>query len=185
MNTETLEFQAEARQLLPLNASDTLGEWRLAGLTDDSLGAVDLHDYTDGRKLREIVERYSDLISFPVTLGDETLNSMKALWARPRSEVGDEEYREFYQHLSHDWTARPSPLRQGPHIASFVSTAGDDPTTLTDCVARMKDGQDKICFLTGESRAQVGTPPHGSVEGQGLRGSGAQRSSGPAPARRR
>ena len=34
---------------------------------------------------------------------DETLNSMKAIWTRPRSEVKDEEYHEFYKHLSHDW----------------------------------------------------------------------------------
>ena len=34
----------------------------------------------------------------------ETLNSMKALWARPRDEVNDEEYHEFYKHVSHDWT---------------------------------------------------------------------------------
>ena len=34
----------------------------------------------------------------------ETLNSMKALWARPREEVNDDEYHEFYKHISHDWT---------------------------------------------------------------------------------
>ena len=34
----------------------------------------------------------------------ETLNSMKALWARPRDEVTDDEYHEFYRHISHDWT---------------------------------------------------------------------------------
>ena len=35
--------------------------------------------------------------------GDETLNSMKAIWAKDRSEVKDEEYNEFYKHISHDW----------------------------------------------------------------------------------
>jgi molecular chaperone HtpG len=70
------------------------------------------HDYTATWKLREIVKRYSDFIPWPirlpVTSGDETkietLNSMKALWARPRDEVSDEEYHEFYKHISHDWT---------------------------------------------------------------------------------
>src|SRR5215213_10708887 len=33
----------------------------------------------------------------------ETLNSMKALWARAKDEVSDEEYKEFYRHISHDW----------------------------------------------------------------------------------
>ncbi len=35
---------------------------------------------------------------------DKTLNSMKAIWTRPASEVSDEEYNEFYKHISHDWT---------------------------------------------------------------------------------
>ncbi|HYN94888.1 MAG TPA: molecular chaperone HtpG [Pilimelia sp.] len=78
-----------------------------------------LHDYTAEWKIREIVKRYSDFIAWPIRMAVErpaaeeggeattetkTLNSMKALWARPRSEVSDEEYHEFYKHVSHDWT---------------------------------------------------------------------------------
>ena len=63
-----------------------------------------LYDYTADWKIREIVKRYSDFIPWPIRLGDETLNSMKALWARPRDEVKEEEYHEFYKHVSHDWT---------------------------------------------------------------------------------
>jgi molecular chaperone HtpG len=68
-----------------------------------------LYDYTDQRKIREIVKRYSDFIAWPIRMadeagGDSTLNSRKALWARPRSDVTDEEYKEFYRHVSHDWT---------------------------------------------------------------------------------
>jgi molecular chaperone HtpG len=65
-----------------------------------------LYDYTDDRKIREIVKRYSDFIAWPIRMaGEESpLNSRKALWARPRSEVSDEEYKEFYRHVSHDWT---------------------------------------------------------------------------------
>jgi molecular chaperone HtpG len=67
-----------------------------------------LFDYTDEWKIREIVKKYSDFISFPIRFGEApdapVLNSMKALWARPRSEVSDEEYKEFYRHISHDWT---------------------------------------------------------------------------------
>ncbi|MBL7258415.1 molecular chaperone HtpG [Paractinoplanes lichenicola] len=63
-----------------------------------------LYDYTDDWKIREIVKKYSDFIAFPIKMGDDTLNSMKALWARPRSEVSDEEYHEFYRHISHDWS---------------------------------------------------------------------------------
>ncbi|WP_033294791.1 molecular chaperone HtpG [Amycolatopsis jejuensis] len=77
-----------------------------------------LYDYTSPWKVREIVKRYSDFITWPVqmakesTAGDEgndaagleTVNSMKALWARSKDEVSDEEYHEFYKHISHDWT---------------------------------------------------------------------------------
>ncbi|MEV6842269.1 molecular chaperone HtpG [Actinoplanes sp. NPDC051411] len=67
-----------------------------------------LHDYAAEAKIREIVKRYSDFISFPIKMRSgeqvDTLNSMKALWARPRSEVSDEEYHQFYRHISHDWT---------------------------------------------------------------------------------
>ncbi|MBB4685333.1 molecular chaperone HtpG [Amycolatopsis jiangsuensis] len=75
-----------------------------------------LYDYTSPWKVREIVKRYSDFITWPVRMaktGDgeegaagelETVNSMKALWARSKDEVSDEEYHEFYKHISHDWT---------------------------------------------------------------------------------
>lgn len=76
-----------------------------------------LHDYTSVWKLREIVKRYSDFITWPIRLvgekdgerddGEaaepETLNSMKALWARPRDEVSEDEYHELYKHIGHDW----------------------------------------------------------------------------------
>jgi molecular chaperone HtpG len=76
-----------------------------------------LFDYSAGWKIREIVKRYSDFIAWPIRMtvekpGDEgetiietqTLNSMKALWARPKDEVDEAEYKEFYKHVSHDWT---------------------------------------------------------------------------------
>jgi molecular chaperone HtpG len=73
-----------------------------------------LHDYTSEWKIREIIKRYSDFITWPIRMvpeagdGDgapepETLNSMKALWARSRDEVSDDEYHELYKHISHDW----------------------------------------------------------------------------------
>ena len=64
--------------------------------TDDAL-----HDYTNPATVRSIVKRYSDFITWPINLGDETVNSRKALWAR--KDATDEEYAEFYRHVSHDW----------------------------------------------------------------------------------
>jgi molecular chaperone HtpG len=250
-----------------------------------------LFDYTSEWKIKEIVKRYSDFIAFPIRLGSspEPINSMKALWARPRSEVSDEEYHEFYKHISHDWTdpleviqmkaegtfeyeallfipsrapfdlfqrdgrrglqlyvkrvfimddsreLMPDFLRfvkgvvdaadlslnisreilqRDRHIqmirrrlvkkvlstikdmqttqpekyatlwrefgraikegllgepdnhkaildvATFASSAGPEPTTLAAYIERMKDGQDEIYYMTGESRSQVENSPH-------------------------
>ncbi|MFF5900297.1 molecular chaperone HtpG [Streptomyces argenteolus] len=75
-----------------------------------------LFDYTSPWKIREIVKRYSDFITWPIRMaaatgeegaedpGTETVNSMKALWARSKDSVTAEEYSELYKHISHDWT---------------------------------------------------------------------------------
>jgi molecular chaperone HtpG len=81
-----------------------------------------LHDYTSEWKIRTLVKKYSDFIAWPIrmeveqrnpstedggedtiTTEIETLNSMKALWAKPKDEVSDEEYKEFYKHVAHAW----------------------------------------------------------------------------------
>ena len=62
-----------------------------------------LNDYTQGGALRDIVKRYSDFVTYPIRLQGETLNSMKAIWARDRDAVTEDEHREFYKHVSHDW----------------------------------------------------------------------------------
>ncbi|MGH7349331.1 MAG: molecular chaperone HtpG [Candidatus Rokuibacteriota bacterium] len=62
-----------------------------------------LKDYTDGWVLKDIVKRYSDFVTYPIRLKGETLNSMKAIWARGNDEVTEDEHREFYKHISHDW----------------------------------------------------------------------------------
>ena len=84
-----------------------------------------LHDYANPTTLRGLVKRYSDFIGWPIrmdvektsttepeeggeavtttTVDTETINSMKALWARSRDEVSDEEYHEFYRHVGHAW----------------------------------------------------------------------------------
>jgi len=56
-------------------------------------------------RLKSIVRKYSDHIAVPVLMGDESVNQASALWARPKSEIGDEQYVEFYKHIGHDFEA--------------------------------------------------------------------------------
>ncbi|MDX6296190.1 MAG: molecular chaperone HtpG [Nocardioidaceae bacterium] len=66
-----------------------------------------LHDYANPATVRGIVKRYSDFITWPIRMAGpdepEVVNSRKALWARAQKDVSDEEYAEFYRHVSHDW----------------------------------------------------------------------------------
>jgi molecular chaperone HtpG len=89
-----------------------------------------IEDYTDPWVLSGIVRRHSDFVSYPIVckfereeverdeegkpvkdakpttvVEDKTLNSMKPIWSRPQSEIKEEEYADFYRHISHDWNA--------------------------------------------------------------------------------
>ena len=67
-------------------------------------------EFADEFRVRSLVRKYSDHIAFPVRMRaagseggeDETVNHAQALWTRPRNEIPDEEYREFYRHITHD-----------------------------------------------------------------------------------
>jgi len=78
-------------------------------------------DFADAYRIRSLVRKYSDHIAFPVRMHVEkeekdkdkdkdaapeyeTVNHAQALWTRPRTEVQDEEYKEFYRHITHDFT---------------------------------------------------------------------------------
>ena len=62
-----------------------------------------LNDNTQAAVLKDIVRRYSDFVTYPIRLQGDTLNSMKAIWARDPNAVTEDEHREFYKHVSHDW----------------------------------------------------------------------------------
>lgn len=72
----------------------------------------DAREFADGHRLRHLVTKYSDHISFPVRMrpesgeddaSPETVNVATALWTRPRKDIDDDEYREFYKHVAHDF----------------------------------------------------------------------------------
>ena len=93
----------------------------------------DEKDYTDEWTIRNIIKLHSDFVEYPIAMdvektedipkdeqlmdkdgkpigettrkvtAEETINSMKAIWTKDKKDVTDEEYKEFYKHLSHDW----------------------------------------------------------------------------------
>lgn len=106
--------------------SDGQGEFTIHAIERPARGtSVILHlkedeaEFAEAFRVESLIRKYSDHIAFPVTLrgqGDEddenvvnddeekVVNSATALWTRSRSDVSDEEYQEFYKHLSHDFS---------------------------------------------------------------------------------
>lgn len=101
------------------------GEFEIATIDKADRGTrIVLHlkaaedEFADGYRLRNIIKKYSDHIALPIELpkeqaaveGEEkpaqeweVVNRASALWTRPRTEVKDEEYQEFYKHIAHDY----------------------------------------------------------------------------------
>ena len=95
--------------------SDGQGEFTIEAVEKGERGTrVTLHlkedeaEFAEPFRIESLIRKYSDHIAFPVTLlaGEDEpreVNSATALWTRSRSEVDDDEYKEFYKHLSHDF----------------------------------------------------------------------------------
>ena len=102
------------------------GEFEVATIDKPQRGTrIVLHlkkeeqEFADGWRLRNVVKKYSDHIALPIQLPKEqaeaaegeaapaqeweTVNRASALWTRPRTEIKDEEYQEFYKHIGHDF----------------------------------------------------------------------------------
>ena len=57
----------------------------------------------DEWRLKQIIRKYSDHIALPIMMGSETVNQASALWTRPKTEITEEQYIEFYKHVAHDF----------------------------------------------------------------------------------
>ncbi len=94
--------------------SDGAGEFTVETIERAERGtSVTLHlkdaetEFCEPLRIETLIRKYSDHIAFPVSLADEgedrVVNDATALWTRSRSDIDDDEYREFYKHLSHDF----------------------------------------------------------------------------------
>ena len=97
-------------------SSDGQGTFTIAEAETEGRGTrvtlhlrADAEEFLDAARLRQIIKTYSDHIAIPVRLveagadaaGSEAVNEASALWTRPRSEIDDAQYREFYHHVAH------------------------------------------------------------------------------------
>jgi molecular chaperone HtpG len=66
---------------------------------------ADEKDFLDEHRLRSVVKKYSDHIAVPILLGEEadSVNAASALWTRSKSEISEEQYKEFYHHVGHSF----------------------------------------------------------------------------------
>jgi len=98
--------------------SDGSGSYSLETVERSQRGTeVTLHlregedEFLDDWRLRAIIHKYSDHISLPIKMKKpdtdetETVNKASALWARPKSDISEQEYEEFYKHIAHDFEA--------------------------------------------------------------------------------
>ncbi len=89
-------------------SSDGAGSYEIEeveGLTRGSKIVIELKDdcaeYATEGRIKEILERYSAFVSFPVNLNGKHINTVQALWLRSKNEIKDEEYNEFYKFQAH------------------------------------------------------------------------------------
>ncbi len=96
------------------------GEYTIADITKEDRGTeITLHlregedEFLDAWRVRSIISKYSDHIALPVEIEEhneeddskkwEKINKAQALWTRNKSDISDDEYKEFYKHVSHDF----------------------------------------------------------------------------------
>lgn len=118
----TVETRKDGEEQAWKWTSDGQNEFTVEEISKDSCGTRvtlylkdDFTGYMDYWRVADLVRKYSDFIEYPIRMKhtvkkedqdveeDSTLNTMKAIWLRPESEVTEEEYEQFYQHISQDY----------------------------------------------------------------------------------
>lgn len=124
----TWSSTGEGNYTMAEGTRDTNGTTIVLHLKPKAENDETFEDYTQEWTIKQIVKKYSDFVGYPIKMQitrteverdekgnrkegaeektiieDEVLNSMKAIWLRPEKEVTEEEYKDFYRHISHDW----------------------------------------------------------------------------------
>ena len=124
-------------------SSDGKGGFTIEPATRDTAGTtVTLHlkkdakEFAEEARIRNIIRTYSEHISFPVKLGDETLNAAEALWTRPANGISEDQYNEFYKQTSHSfdtpWHVMHSKIEGSLNHTSLLFVPSVQPFDLFD-----------------------------------------------------
>jgi molecular chaperone HtpG len=63
----------------------------------------DAEEFSKEARIRQIIQKYSNFVDFPIYLAGTQVNTVKALWRKPKGDIGDEELDEFYKFIAHDY----------------------------------------------------------------------------------
>lgn len=96
----------------------------------------DCSDYAEESTIKDILERYSAFVSFPIILNKTRVNTVSALWLRSKNEIKDEEYTEFYKFQSH--------AHDDPRLRLHFSA--DAPLAINALLFVPKDNSEKMGF---------------------------------------
>lgn len=67
----------------------------------------ELTEFAQPWRLKSVLKQYSTFVPHPIKLGDEVVNEQKPIWVEPKSNVTDEQYQKFYEHLAHGAGDKP------------------------------------------------------------------------------
>ena len=101
----------------------------------------DCSEYAQDWKIKEIVERYSAFVSFPINLNGKRVNTVQALWLRNKNEIKDEEYVEFYKFQAHAFDE--------PRLRLHFSA--DAPLAINALLFVPKENTEKLGFARTEA----------------------------------
>jgi molecular chaperone HtpG len=106
---EILTLSASPQATASLWSSDGSGNYTIASAHKETRGTEirvclkedDAKEYLEAHRIKTIVQRYSDFVSYPIQMEKEQINKLSAIWHRSSSEVKEEEYDEFFTYLTH------------------------------------------------------------------------------------
>lgn len=92
-------------------------------------------EFAKAERVKDILEKYSNFVTFPINLNGERVNKVEALWMKSKGDVTEEEYKEFYKFVSHAW---------------------DEPTYTMHFSADAPLAINSLLFVPGENQEQFG-----------------------------